>query len=78
MHASLDQAEGMVSFVENPEQFDSAAIVQHMEGQLQRCVELQRKLAAFDKELTLDPRYVHKVGANIFKCQFNQLTQHHY
>ena len=52
----------MVSFEENPEHFDSLPMVQHMEGQLQHCMELQRKLAALDKDLTLDPRYIHRVS----------------
>jgi len=63
VHASLDQARGMVLFEENPEQYDSKPMVELMEGQLQCCVELQRKLATFDKELTLDPRYIHRVSS---------------
>lgn len=62
MHASLDQAQGMVSFVENPEHYDSLPMVHHMETQLQQCVALQRKLASLDKQLALDPRYMHKVS----------------
>lgn len=60
VHASLDQAEGMVSFVENPEHYDSLPMVNHMETQLQQCVALQMKLATLDKQLALDPRYMHK------------------
>ena len=59
----------MVLFEENPEQYDSLPMVQVIEGQLQRCVELQKKLATFDRELTLDPRYIHRVS------QFSQLVQ---
>lgn len=52
----------MVSFVENPEHYDSLPMVHHMETQLQQCVALQVKLASLDKQLALDPRYVHKVS----------------
>ena len=62
MHASLDQAGGMVSFVESPEYYDSLPMVHHMETQLQECVALQMKLASLDKQLALDPRYAHKVS----------------
>jgi hypothetical protein len=51
----------MVSFVENPEHYDSLPMVHHIEAQLQQCVGLQVKLASLDKQLALDPRYVHKV-----------------
>ena len=53
----------MVSFIENPEQYDSLSMVHHMETQLQECVALQKKLAAFDKQLALDPRYAHRVSS---------------
>ncbi len=65
VHASLDQAEGMVSFVENPEHYNSLAMVHHMEKQLQISVALQKKLTTFDKQLALDPRYANRVSFNI-------------
>ena len=65
VHALLDQAENMVSFVESPEHYDSLPMVHHMETQLQECVDLQLKLAALDKQLALDPRYAHKVCSGI-------------
>ena len=55
----------MVSFVENPEHFDSLPMVLHMETQLQQCVALQVKLASLDRQLALDPRYVHKVSHDV-------------
>ena len=65
VHASLDQACSMVSFIENPEHYDSLAMVRHMETQLQQCVDLQTKLSSLDKQLALDPRYAHKVQSNL-------------
>ena len=52
-----------MSFIENPEHYDSLSMVHNMELQLQECVALQKKLASFDKQLALDPRYAHRVSA---------------
>jgi hypothetical protein len=51
----------MVSFIENPESYDSVVMVQHLDKQLQECMALEKKLTAFDKQLSLEPRYLHRV-----------------
>lgn len=51
----------MVSFIENPESYDSVVMVQHLDKQLQECMALEKKLTAFDKQLSLEPRYIHRV-----------------
>ena len=51
----------MVSFIENPESYDSQAMVQHLDKKLQECMALEKKLSDFDKQLSLEPRYVHRV-----------------
>lgn len=51
----------MVSFTENPESYDSQLMVQHLDKQLQECIALEKKLSDFDKQLSLEPRYVHRV-----------------
>ena len=61
IHASLDQVGQMVSFIENPESYDSVVMVQHLDKQLQECMALEKKLTAFDKQLSLEPRYIHRV-----------------
>lgn len=60
IHASLDQMKQMVSFTENPENFDSSVMVKHIDEQLSDCMSLERTLSAIDKELAVDPRYVHR------------------
>ena len=67
VHASLDQQGGMVSFAENPENYDSLMTVQHIHTQLQSCIALEQKLGALDREMALDPRYVHRVGTVSFR-----------
>ena len=51
----------MVSFIENPESYDSVVMVQHLDKQLEECMALEKKLSAFDKQLSLEPRYIHRV-----------------
>lgn len=60
VHATLDQVGGMVSFTENPEKYDSAAMVTHLDQQLQECTALEQKLSSLEKELAVDPRYMHR------------------
>ena len=60
IHASLNQAKQMVSFTENPENYDSLAMVEYIDEQIAECMTLERKLSALDRDLAVDPRYVHR------------------
>ena len=62
----------MVSFIENPESYDSQAMVQHLDKQLEECMALDKKLSDLDKQLSLEPRYVHRVR-NVQRCTVNTL-----
>ena len=62
IHACLDQVGAMVSFTENPENYDSLPMAQHLDKQLQDCVALEKKLSLFDRELALDPKYATRVS----------------
>lgn len=63
IHASLNQAKQMVSFTENPENYDSLAMVEYIDEQIAECMTLERKLSALDRDLAVDPRYVHRVSS---------------
>ena len=52
----------MVSFTENPENYDSLAMVEYMDEHIAECMALERKLSALDRNLAVDPRYVHRVS----------------
>lgn len=62
IHATLDQADGMVSFTENPQNFDSLATVRYLDTQLKEAISLEKKLGSFEKELACDPRYIQRVS----------------
>ena len=53
----------MVSFTENPENYDSLAMVEYIDEQIAECMTLERKLSALDRDLAVDPRYVHRVSS---------------
>ena len=56
-----------MSFAENPENYDSLMMAQRIDTQLQSCIALEQKLGALDREMALDPRYVHRVGIALAK-----------
>ena len=64
--SSLDQHGGMVCFTENPENLDSVLIAQRLDSQLTACMALESQLSSLDRELTLDPRYVHRVNVCVW------------
>jgi COP9 signalosome complex subunit 3 len=58
VHASLDQAAGMVSFSESPEGYDSFTMATYLHSQLQRCMALEKKLKTLDQQMAMDARYM--------------------
>lgn len=64
IHATLDQAAGMVSFTENPQNFDSLGTVRYLDTQLKEAISLEKKLGSFERELAGDPRYIQRVSEN--------------
>ena len=60
IHATINQKDGMVSFHDNPVLNDSDAMLRHLESQLGLCMELSKKLAEMDREISVNPQYVQK------------------
>lgn len=58
----MDQAAHMVSFTENPENFDTLQTVTLLDSQLREAISLEQSLGAFNKELAGDPRYIERVS----------------
>ncbi len=52
----------MVSFTENPENFDTLQTVTLLDSQLREAISLEQSLGAFNKELAGDPRYIERVS----------------
>ncbi|XP_014679521.1 PREDICTED: COP9 signalosome complex subunit 3-like [Priapulus caudatus] len=50
----------MVSFHDCPETYQDAAMLQLLDSELKKCVQLDEKLRAMDQEIAVNPQYVRK------------------
>ncbi|XP_022683563.1 COP9 signalosome complex subunit 3 isoform X1 [Setaria italica] len=62
IHATINQKDGMVSFHEDPEQYKSVEMVEHIDTSIQRLTALSKKLASIDENMACDPAYLLKGG----------------
>ncbi|EES13281.1 hypothetical protein BDA96_07G023800 [Sorghum bicolor] len=62
IHATINQKDGMVSFHEDPEQYKSVEMVEHIDSSIQRLTALSKKLASIDENMSCDPAYLMKTG----------------
>ena len=57
----------MVSFHDNPEQYDNAAIMDDLQQEMFACIAMNANLKEMEREITLHPGY-------IMKCQSSTKT----
>ncbi|KAL6658796.1 hypothetical protein ACP70R_002836 [Stipagrostis hirtigluma subsp. patula] len=62
IHATINQKDGMVSFHEDPEQYKSVEMVEHIDSSIQRLTALSKKLTSIDENISCDPAYLMKTG----------------
>ncbi|WVZ95341.1 hypothetical protein U9M48_041122 [Paspalum notatum var. saurae] len=62
IHATINQKDGMVSFHEDPEQYKSIEMVDHIDSSIQRLTALSKKLVSIDENMSCDPAYLMKTG----------------
>lgn len=60
--ATINQKDGMVSFHEDPEQYKTCEMIEHIDSSIQRLMKLSKKLSAIDEQISCDPTYANKVG----------------
>jgi len=60
LFAKINQKDGMVSFLEDPEEYDTTAMVEKLDSKIKEAVEISRKLKEVDRQITLDPTYIKK------------------
>lgn len=60
--ATINQKDGMVSFHEDPEQYKSCEMIEHIDSSIQRLMTLSKKLSAMDEHISCDPAYMNKIG----------------
>ncbi|KAL3723002.1 hypothetical protein ACJRO7_035225 [Eucalyptus globulus] len=59
--ATINQKDGMVRFLEDPEQYKTCQMIERIDSSIQRIMTLSRKLNAMDELMSYDPLYLSKV-----------------
>lgn len=62
--ATINQKDGMVRFHDNPEQYKSASMLQQLDKELQKCIQLDEKLKEMDREIAVNPQFVQKSSSS--------------
>ncbi|KAJ4908393.1 COP9 signalosome complex subunit 3 [Raphanus sativus] len=62
IHALINQKDGMVRFLEDPEQYKTSEMIEIMDSAIQRKIRLSKNLLDMDESLSCDPLYLGKVG----------------
>jgi COP9 signalosome complex subunit 3 len=58
--ATINQKDGMVSFHDNPEKYNSVDTMKLLDQQMAESMGLVEKLQQMDREITVNPQYVQK------------------
>ncbi|WOL15590.1 hypothetical protein Cni_G24371 [Canna indica] len=70
--ATINQKDGMVSFQEDPEQYKTCAMIEHIDSSIQSLMVLSRKLSSLDEHISCDPAYLTKIGKERQKFDFDE------
>ena len=63
IYASINQKDGMVVFLDNPEKYNSARMFRKIEDEMKKCMETEEQLRKMDQEISLNPSFVRKIKA---------------
>jgi len=63
--ATINQRDGMVSFLDNPEDYDSSVQVAQLDQKIQEVMALSEKLKGVDKLIQTNPKYIVKTTPGI-------------
>ncbi|KAK6928491.1 Proteasome component (PCI) domain [Dillenia turbinata] len=69
--ATINQKDGMVRFQEDPEQYKTCDMIEHIDSAIQRIMTLSKKLTAMDENISCDPLYLAKVGRERQRYDFD-------
>ncbi|KAK6128279.1 hypothetical protein DH2020_037977 [Rehmannia glutinosa] len=62
IYATINQKDGMVRFLEDPEQYKTCGMIERVDFSIQRIMMLSKKLTAMNELMSCDPSYLGKVG----------------
>ncbi|KAL2335210.1 hypothetical protein Fmac_016423 [Flemingia macrophylla] len=71
IHATINQKDGMVRFLEDPEQYKTCEMIEHIDSSIQRIMALSRKLTAMDEQISCDQLYLSKAGRERQRYDFD-------
>ncbi|CAH1794239.1 unnamed protein product [Owenia fusiformis] len=60
IYATINQKDGMVSFHDNPEKYNSTSMLSHIDAEMQKCIQLEAKVKEMDRDIAVNPQYVQK------------------
>lgn len=69
--ATINQKDGMVRFLEDPEQYKTCEMIEHIDSSIQRIMSLSKKLTAMDELISCDPLYLGKAGRERQRFDFD-------
>ncbi|XAR58264.1 hypothetical protein NMG60_11026696 [Bertholletia excelsa] len=71
IYATINQKDGMVRFLEEPEQYKTCEMIERIDLSNQRIMTLSKKLTAMDEQLSCDPQYLGKAGRERQRFDFD-------
>ncbi|GMY13149.1 COP9 signalosome complex subunit 3 [Fagus crenata] len=69
--ATINQKDGMVRFLEDPEQYKSCEMIERIDSSIQRIMALSRKLTTMEEQTSCDPLYLGKAGRERQRFDFD-------
>ncbi|KAK6155271.1 hypothetical protein DH2020_009519 [Rehmannia glutinosa] len=71
IYATINQKDGMVRFLEDPEQYKTCEMIGHIDLSIQRIMMLSKKLTTMNEVMSCDPSYLGKVGKERQRLDFD-------
>ncbi|CAN1725361.1 COP9 signalosome complex subunit 3 [Linum perenne] len=71
IYATINQKDGMVRFLEDPEQYKTSGMIEHIDSSIQRLITVSKKLTTMDEQMSCDPLYLAKAGRERQRFDFD-------
>ncbi|GER31342.1 COP9 signalosome complex subunit 3 [Striga asiatica] len=70
IYAAINQKDGMVRFLEDPEQYKTCGMIERIDSSIQRIMMLSKKLTSMNEAMSCDPSYLGKIGRERQRLDF--------
>ncbi|GKA19869.1 zinc finger BED domain-containing protein RICESLEEPER 2 [Tanacetum coccineum] len=68
IYATINQKDGMVRFLEDPEQYKTSGMIEHIDSSIKRIMKLSKKLTTMDEKMACDPVYLSRLKKSSWQC----------